>query len=435
MLLFGLLGGGALAAEKYLLHKPTWSAEIKPLADDVAAARGLQFTGAVTVEELPAAAYATRSATSAIGADVNSAPTWRALGMLNGDLDLGAIGMQALDDEPAFYDPTSKSIVVADDLKTYEHLYRFAMHRALTTALLDQQFDWSSRISSATPSVALTTRATIDGDALRIANDLTANDATDQLSSELSAFAAAHTAPSGPSPYAAAIAGRPGVAVRPTIASIGNDPPALAALEQAAPSSDVTLDVAAQPSATPVAEGSQGMMFWYYVLASRIDDGQAWTAATRWTADSTLETAEATAECVQSTITTADPEGALILLAALQSWASLAPAESTTTVAPADINKITVKACDPGAAVTASAAVRVPMAFGGAGVERALVQAAIEAGNGTHVDATCLVKAARSRGVGLSMPADEPPVVAAGWQPPFVTANLDLASGCVQPAG
>ena len=48
VLLFGLLGGGAFAAEKYLLHEPTWSAEIKPLADDVAAARGLQFTGAVT---------------------------------------------------------------------------------------------------------------------------------------------------------------------------------------------------------------------------------------------------------------------------------------------------------------------------------------------------------------------------------------------------
>ena len=36
-----------------------------------------------------------------------------------------------------------------------------------------------------------------------------------------------------------------------------------------------------------------------------------------------------TAKCVESTITTADSEGALILLAALQSWASLAPAEST----------------------------------------------------------------------------------------------------------
>jgi hypothetical protein len=75
------------------------------------------------------------------------------------------------------------------------------------------------------------------------------------------------------------------------------------------------------------------------------------------------------------------------------------------------------------------------MAFGGAGVERALVQAAVEAGNGTQVDAPCLVKAARGRGAALSMPADEAPVVAEGWQPPFVAANLDLASGCVKPAG
>ena len=75
------------------------------------------------------------------------------------------------------------------------------------------------------------------------------------------------------------------------------------------------------------------------------------------------------------------------------------------------------------------------MAFGGAGAERALVQAAVEAGNGTAVDATCLVKAARGRGTALTMPADESPVVAVGWQPPFATAILDLAAGCVTPAG
>jgi len=218
--------------------------------------------------------------------------------------------------------------------------------------------------------------------------------------------------------------------MRPTIASLSDDRAALAALEQATPTSDAVLDIAAQPSTTPVAADSQGMMFWYYVLASRIDDGQAWAAATRWTADSTVTSAGSTSQCVDSTITTADSEGALILLAALQSWATLAPPESSTTVAPADINKISIKACDPGAALAPPATVKVPMAFGGAGAERALVSAAVEAGHGTAVDATCLVKAARGRG-GLSMPSDESPVVAVAWQPPFVTNNLDLAPGCV----
>jgi len=114
---------------------------------------------------------------------------------------------------------------------------------------------------------------------------------------------------------------------------------------------------------------------------------------------------------------------------------SVTPPETSTTVGPTDTNKISVKACDPGPAWAPPAAAKVPMAFGGAGVERALVAAAVEAGNGTAVDGACLVKAARARGGALSMPSDESPVVAIGWQPPFVAANLDLAPGCVPATG
>jgi hypothetical protein len=290
-------------------------------------------------------------------------------------------------------------------------------------------------VNGAAAPVALAIRSTIDGDALSIANNLATDDAPDLLASELTAFTAAHPVSATPSPYLAAVAARPGVAMRPTITSMGNDAAALAALEQATPSSDAVLDVAATPSTTPATAGSQGMMFWYYVLAGRIDDGQAWAAATRWTADSTATSAGSTTQCVESTITTADSEGALILLAALQSWASLAPPETSTTVGPTDTNKISVKACDPGPAWAPPAAAKVPMAFGGAGVERALVAAAVEAANGTPVDGACLVKAARGRGGALSMPSDESPVVATGWQPPFVAANLDLAPGCVPATG
>ena len=103
--------------------------------------------------------------------------------------------------------------------------------------------------------------------------------------------------------------------MRPTISSM--DAAALATLEQSTPSSDAVLDVAAPSSTTPLEAGSQGMMVWYYVLASRIDAGQAWNAAVRWTADTTAVSTGSTSPCVESTITTADSEGALILLAAL----------------------------------------------------------------------------------------------------------------------
>ena len=66
VLLFGLLAGGAFAAKKYLLNEPTWSVELKPLADQVAAARGLQFSEAVTVSPVPVTDYASRLAGSAI---------------------------------------------------------------------------------------------------------------------------------------------------------------------------------------------------------------------------------------------------------------------------------------------------------------------------------------------------------------------------------
>ena len=32
-----------------------------------------------------------------------------------------------MNDSPAFYDPRTKTIYVSDDLKGYEHLYRFAI--------------------------------------------------------------------------------------------------------------------------------------------------------------------------------------------------------------------------------------------------------------------------------------------------------------------
>ena len=144
VLLFGLLAGGAFAAKKYLLQQPEWSAELKPLADEVAAARALQFEAAVEVSELPVGDYAARLAGSTADVQAGHAPAWRSLGLLNGEFDLESIGRQAMNDSPAFYDPASKTIYVSDDLVTYEHLYRFAMRRALTAALLDQQFDWSA---------------------------------------------------------------------------------------------------------------------------------------------------------------------------------------------------------------------------------------------------------------------------------------------------
>ena len=436
VVLFGLLAGGAFAAKKYLLHKPTWSAELKPLADGVATQRGLQFKLSIEVTEVPVAEYAKRLASTTIDGTTDHAPAWRALGLLNGEFDLEAIGRQALNDSPAFYDPATKTIVVSDDLKSFEHLYRFALRRALATALLDQQFDWSSRLSATSPAAALGLRATIDGDALAVANALAVQDAPDQLAPEFFAFVQAHGSTISPSQYAATITGRPGVMMRPTIESLANDPVGLATLEQATPSNDAVLDAGRLPSAVVSPPATQGMMFWYYVLASRIDDGQAWAAAARWSADSLTNSTAAPTSCVDATFSAADADGAAVVLAALQAWTAAAPLESTTSVTPVDGTQIAVHACDPGAVLTAALPARVPVIFGGAGVERALVQSAVSAaGRNSTVDRTCLVTAARARGAVFASPADDAPVLAVGWQPPYVAANTDLAAGCVRTGG
>ncbi len=431
VLLFGLLAGGAFAAKKYLLKEPTWSVELKPLADQVEAARGLQFSEAVTVSPVPVTDYASRLAGSAIDTSGSTLPTWRALGLLNGDLDLEAVGSQAMNDSPAFYDPATKTIFVSDDLQSQPHLYKFAMYRAMTMALLDQQFHWSGRMDAASPAAAFALRAIIDGDALAVANTLAANDEPDLLASESLAFAQVHNTVST-SPYAVHLAGRAGAALRPMIAAM--DPAALDALEKATPLNDDIFDARRPPAIVASPPGTQGMMFWYYVLASRIDDSQAWAAATRWMGDSTVTSTEANAQCVDSKIAAADADGAAVLLATFTSWASTAPGGASTVVTPIEGNQISIRACDPGAAVSAQLPARVPVAFGGAGVEGALVAAADSAAGDATVDGACLITAARLRGTALAAPADGAPAMATDWQPPYVAANLDLGTGCVTAA-
>jgi hypothetical protein len=435
VMLLGLLAGGAFAAKKYLLHAVNWSAELKPLAAGVSTERGLEFELSVQVTEEPAGDYARRLASSTIDTTTDHAPVWRALGLLNGEFDLEAIGQQALNDSPSFYDPATKTIYVSSDLKAFEHLYRFALRRSLTTALLDQQFDWSGRLSKTSPAAAFALRATIDGDALAVANALALSDAPDQLAPEYLSFVEGHGDTISVSPYAAVITGRPGAVMRPTMASLANDPVSLAALEQATPNSDAVLDVARVAPTTVSTPTTQGMMFWYYVLASRIDDGQAWSAAVRWTSDSLTTSAGTPGTCVNATFGATDADGAAAALVAFQTWASVAPVESTTTVTPMDGNQISIQACDPGAVLTAALPAKVPVVFGGAAVERALVQSAVGTTPNTRVDATCLVNAARARGAVFTSPIDDAPVVAVDWQPAYVAANLDLAATCVSAGG
>ena len=166
--MLGLIGGAAYIGKTYFLDK-RWPDDVRPIAEDVAEQRGLEWERAVPVEALPAGQYALRLAESMLG--VTAADTaalsveWRAMGLAEGSIDLAAIGSAALAEQPAFYDPASETVYIIEGLST--DLREIVLTRALGNALLDQHFDWGTTIATASgESVRLGVRALFDGDAL-----------------------------------------------------------------------------------------------------------------------------------------------------------------------------------------------------------------------------------------------------------------------------
>src|SRR5262249_55583473 len=113
--------------------------------------------------------------------------------------------------------------------------------------------------------------------------------------------------------------------------------------------------------------GQAGLAFWYYALAGRIGETAAWQAMLTWESDTTtLRVGTGGVTCIDATTVAPANAGAGVMLQAFQAWQAAAPAESTTTVAPATVpNAVAVTACDPGVAVT-TASNTTPLSFGGA---------------------------------------------------------------------
>ena len=382
--------------------------------------------------ELPVADYAQRLA----GVDdrhrlTDHAPVWRALGLLNGELDLDAVGRQALDDSPAFYDPATKTIFVTDDLKAYEHLYRFALRRALTTALLDQQFDWSYAVA--------------DGIACRCARPF------EQLSTATPWLSPTHLRPERRAGSAGArvvsssratatrfrhlrtrrpITGRAGVAMRPTIASMANDPvvagspragrprattrcstPRRSRVDRRFASTDAGNDVLVLRACQP--DRRRPGVVRRDSLDERLADNVAWIRRSLRRCHSSQPPMPTVPPCCSRH----SSRGRL-----------LAPAESTTTVVPIEGNQVAIQACDPGAVldsgIAGEGARGLRWSRCRAGPRASRRQTAAGTPRSTrHAWSTAARHAARS----LTSPADDAPVLAVDWQPAYVAANIDLA--------
>jgi hypothetical protein len=256
-------------------------------------------------------------------------------------------------DSPAFYDATSSSIYVVADASA--EFRQFSIERALTLALLDQHFGWSGRVAAAPPAAARGTRALYDADAMAVALSLVDSTERPKILDQLFGIYAAYKIPTTPSPFATAVAGRLGLADWPYLDML---PTAQRdALETDATFTDgQVLDLRRLTSATvEVARGqSEGALFWYHALASRIDDDLAWKAALAWRADDVSTANGSTGLCVAAAFQPA--EGAdKVVMSAFDQWAAAAPKQSLTQVKlvarAGGASQVTISACDPGASV------------------------------------------------------------------------------------
>lgn len=378
VVVLGLIAGGLVAARTFLLE-PQWADDIEPLALEVAEARGLEFASSVPVVELTSAVYPARLAEVTLGLDESNvdqtAGEWRAMGLLSGVLDADDIGRAASTDAPAFYDPVTSTVYVLSSLPV--ELRTFALHRALGMALLDQNFSWSTRVAGQPLAVLTGTRMLYEADALATALSLVIEAERVAISDQLVDLYTRLEVGATPSPYASGRLGRLGVAMWPWFRD--REPldrsrylsEALVAdasildLRRFAAFADERVDL--DPTAVGTARtvtlskpdvtaGSRGSLYWYHVLAARVDDDLAWRTALSWQGDEVTATRSAGSVCVTALFET-DAWGGETARGAFDQWAAGSPepvtmlvterAADPSTGAPTGL-QISIEVCDPG---------------------------------------------------------------------------------------
>lgn len=427
VVLLGVIGGAAFAVKTYVLDTVKWSAELEPAAAQVEKFHGLTFTESLPLVSLPIDEYTARLA-STFSRFMDD--DWAAFGVApSGDAD-EALSRTAVLDRPAFYDAETASIVELAELP--DSVSEVARWRALSAALLDQNTDWSTVRAASGHSQSVAIDAVIDGAGRNAAESLLGRSGESAYDRDLFQFAsdlpAAADTPS--SPYFGAVVGRSGIAAQGVTAGLTGD--ALVTALQELPADDgVVFDITRDPASSSASTTAKGVLFWYHVLASKMDATSAWRAAVSWADDDVTEVAGTSPACWSAAITSADTFGGDVLQLAFTTWAAgTVPAPVVTRTAP---TTVTVQAClDPAVPVVP---VTPSTTIGGAPLERALVDMAANGSTPLAADrATCLVQAARASGLAIDGDGNQPPLLGVdGWTPAWATANVPLLSGC--PAG
>lgn len=368
LVVLGLAGGGLYVARQYLLDKVVWDRDVAERADGVSAAMGLSFLDDVPVVELPFDEFAEASAARLVDDDAEMrrrlAGEWRSLGLLSGQLDLVAAAASAAVETPAFYDPVGRRIVIVDGLPAA--LRGFALDRALGSLLFDQHRQWSEALEDQPWSVAIGSRALAEAVALETAQSLVAVDDRSVVLEQMLQLAVEEGVPASPSPYASVLLGRLGIAAWPLVGWARDaaewadgvdggawlDAVTAAGLVSDAQVLDATRLLGGRTDSP--ADESRGMLYWYHVLASRLDDDAAWSAAMLWRDDRVSVRDPGGSSCVSAefSVSSRDLSAAED---AFTRWAAAAPGDSLTMVSAEEVTidraVVTIDACDPGVGV------------------------------------------------------------------------------------
>jgi hypothetical protein len=374
-----LVGVFALTSSSSKSYPKAWDAQVKPIADQVAALRGLSFEHPVPVRYLSDQAFRkevgvddTKLTPAARKRVKNLEGTLRAFGLIDADTDLvKSFSAEKESGVLAYYDPQRQEIVIRGT-GPLDVERKATLAHELTHVLQDQHFDLEQLEQDAADSKAGTTnalKALVEGDAERIkfaylkklpqadqdaydaAEDTTSSGIEDQTTDVAEIVKIELGAPYTFGPLALRV-----------ITAHGGNRAVDEALQRPAPTDAIFLDpsdaLKAQKVVTvakPVLKAGEkqlgpadqlGAFDLYTVLASRIDRQTALNAADTWAGDRVVTYTANDQTCVRTTIASATTDGAKTMAGALNAWAATMPGATVTT--DLERKRSTLNTCDSG---------------------------------------------------------------------------------------
>ena len=357
-LIAGLIGAALLFGRRYLF--PTeWDVRLVPAVDAAQLERGVEFTSATPVVEQPRSRFGLTMSEVVLGNGwTERLPEWRALGLATGATTEETVATRMASLRVAIFDPATATIYLNVDADLSTAAAQVDIRLAVEQSLSHQTA--AARPTSRDPDDAqLTARSFVSG--------FTGLSTTSRLVGEAAdrALAGAQIELDGdetdvdtqpfPIPVAYQLVAMNELGDE-LLAASGIDP-GTAVVGDAIPRS-VILQLRDDPQPTapaPLAPGeisvidpfALGADDWSLVWGSRLPVSTVDLLRSSVIADSYRVVERGGRNCVVAMFDTGSEAAAIAVGEALQVWASTAPGETNTVVAPADGNRIRLDACDP----------------------------------------------------------------------------------------